>query len=463
VETPAAAHDAQSFALRGSAGPVVLDPRGVHHPLTARGGRTFTPYDEIVHLTLSQRALWIGTSKTVAMLPRRAFVDATAPEALARALIERISQQPGSRAQLARMAEIEDRARGTRPSYATWGLVALCVATFVAQIFFPVDLEMIGSMMPTLVAAGEPWRLVTGNLLHASIVHLALNVIAVLAFGTLCERPLGTARTLAVMGVSGLAAMTASALAGDEMVVGVSGVASGLVGAVTWLEHFRTQELPSWWRVPRRPLYLMLGLTALLGLVPGIAGAAHLGGFFAGVLSAWLLVDGPLGSRPAPIPVRALAACVLLATAASVGTAATELRTPGRSCVRLLPQLKLSRQVSVMALNNCAWTVAIAESATPQDLESALGLAERAVEETQRKEPTMLDTLAELQFRMGKTEDAVATIDEAIAIDPAEPYYTEQRKRFLGERKDRPPPPGPFQRLIPLKPEEPPEDPGVTA
>ena len=148
MDTPAAAHDTQSFALCGSAGPVVLDPRGVHHPLTARGGRTFTPYDEIVHLTLSQRALWIGTLKTVAMLPRRAFVDATAPEALARALIERISQQPGSRAQLARMAEIEDRARATRPSYATCGLVALCIATFVAQIIFPVDLEMIGSMMP---------------------------------------------------------------------------------------------------------------------------------------------------------------------------------------------------------------------------------------------------------------------------------------------------------------------------
>jgi len=39
---------------------------------------------------------------------------------------------------------------------------------------------------------------------------------------------------------------------------------------------------------------------------------------------------------------------------------------------------------------------------------------------------------------------ALITIDEAIRLMPQEPYFVEQRRRFLGQRdpEDRPPPPG---------------------
>ena len=42
--------------------------------------------------------------------------------------------------------------------------------------------------------------------------------------------------------------------------------------------------------------------------------------------------------------------------------------------------------------------------------------------------------------RKGWSDGAVATIDEAIAHDPDERYYREQRRRFTGERpaEDRP-------------------------
>jgi rhomboid protease GluP len=459
VEPSDAGHDALSFALRGKIGPVVLDPRGVHHPLTARGGRTFTRYEDIVHLALSQRAFWIGTRTTVAVLPRRSFVDEHAPEVLARALVERVAQLPGASARIARMQEIDARAMRAGPSYATWGLTLLCIAVYVLQLARGYDVTSVGYMSPALVAAGETWRLVTANLLHAFHLHLILNLVALVTFGTLCERPLGTARTLAVMGVSGLAAMTASAAAGYDDVVGVSGVASGLIGAVTWLEHFRTDELPAWWRVPRNPLYVMIGLTALLGFVPGIAGAAHIGGFFGGALAAWLLVDGPLRAGPAPAPVRALAASVLVATVAGVGAAAAQLRAPGEYCVRHIHRLEHVRGISPMELNNCAWNVAIADVASDDELTSALTLAERAVEETGRKEATILDTLAELQFRLGDANAAIATIEEAMALQPREPYYSEQRRRFRGERKDRPPDPN---SLPPFFQREEPEDPGIT-
>jgi membrane associated rhomboid family serine protease len=447
----ASAHDALSFALRGHAGPVVLDMRGVHHPLTSRGGRAFTPYEDVIHLTLSKRALWIGSRRDVAVLPRKAFVRPEAPEALARALLEKLAARPNSRAQLARMAEIEERARACPPSYATWALTILCVAVYALQLLLGHDVYIVGHMSPPLVADGDAWRLVTANLLHDDQmlpfhVHLLMNLAGLVAFGTLCERPLGTARTLAVMGVSGLAAMTACAFS-PLPVVGVSGVVFGLVGAVTWLEHFRTDELPAWWRVPRRPLYVMLTLSFLLGaVVPFIAGAAHMAGFAAGALTAALLADRPLDARSAPASVRALAALVVFATAAGIGVAGAQVLGPGDFGARHLARIAELPGISPQELNNQAWFVAIDEESTPEQLAVALSLAERAVDETDRRDATILDTLAELQFLTGEPEAAVATIEEAIALDPQEPYYTEQRRRFLGERSDRPDPLNPYRR-----------------
>jgi len=452
VESLDVAHQALSFPLRGHAGPVVLDARGVHHPLSARGGRTFTPYEDVIHLTLSRRALWIGARRDVSVLPRKAFVRPDAPEALARALLEKLSERPGSRAQLARMAEIEERARSCPPSYATWGLAILCVVVYALQLVLGHDVYVVGHMSPPLVADGDAWRLVTANLLHDDTVlpfhiHIVMNLLGLLAFGSLCERPLGAARTLAVMGVSGLAAMTACAWQ-SLPVVGVSGVVFGLVGAVTWLEHFRAESLPAWWRVPRRPLYTMLAVSFLLGaLIPFIAGGAHVAGFAAGALVAALLSDRDLRVRGAPTPVRALAALVLVATAAGIAAAGVALFEPGDVRARYLVRIAELPGIPAQQLNDGAWFVAIDEKSSREQLLAALALAERAVRETDRREANILDTLAELQFLTGEKDAAVATIEEAMALEPGVPYYAEQRRRFLGERKDRPEYTNPYQRV----------------
>jgi hypothetical protein len=101
---------------------------------------------------------------------------------------------------------------------------------------------------------------------------------------------------------------------------------------------------------------------------------------------------------------------------------------------------------------------------------AALELARRAVAETDRSEPEILDTLAELHFLLGDRDRALATIDEAIGRRPEDPYYREQRRRFNGERPrdDRPQYPFPGSGG-PSKPESPerersePEGPGLTA
>jgi hypothetical protein len=87
--------------------------------------------------------------------------------------------------------------------------------------------------------------------------------------------------------------------------------------------------------------------------------------------------------------------------------------------------------------------IAISDEPGEALLDVALRLAERAVTETGRADPNLLDTLAEVLFVSGNATGAVSTIDEAIVLAPGEDYFREQRRRFSGDREagDRPEPP----------------------
>ena len=112
-----------------------------------------------------------------------------------------------------------------------------------------------------------------------------------------------------------------------------------------------------------------------------------------------------------------------------------------------------------------AWFIAIADDATPAQLDAALGLARQAVSETEGRDTTILDTLAEVQFQLGRTQEAILTIDRAIAGETDTchlRYYLEQRRRFTGERDpdDRPEDPA-FCGTEPAGPPLPPDEAGL--
>lgn len=82
------------------------------------------------------------------------------------------------------------------------------------------------------------------------------------------------------------------------------------------------------------------------------------------------------------------------------------------------------------ALNALAWYCATAD----MYLEESLVAARRAVEQ-EPENSGILDTLAEVLYRLGRTDEAVETIDRAIKIDPDDDYLKSQRDRFLaGDR-----------------------------
>jgi membrane associated rhomboid family serine protease len=458
------------FALRGGRGAIVLHESGLRHPRTPRLlGEAFTRYEDVTHHTVNLRGLRLGTRRSVHAFPRSAFADPRAPDELARELVDRIARRPGGREQLDRMWAVEKRAARPRPVRAAPALAALCLAVFVTQFWVGGErLFFAGMFSDTLVRAGDWWRVITANLLHGGAVHLLLNGLGLLALGSLIERMLGSARTGVVLGAGALAGMGVGLLAGYEMAVGASGIVFALVGALLWLELREPARLPAPWRVPRAILLGALVADGLLGwMLPAIAGAAHLSGLAAGILVCACVASGALDGRRVGVPVLAVDGLLLFALGAGVAAAGSVALREGSPLAGRAELLAERGDIPPMVLNNLAWLIATDPRASASDRSTAVRLAERAVEGTGRNDPNVLDTLAEAQFAAGSAAEAVATIDEAIALAPQESYFREQRRRFTGERslEDRPEPPGswitperrrppPERRPEPLRPDD---------
>ena len=438
--------ETERFELEHAGTPLEIGPDGVRHPRSARlgGAPLFTRWDEVTHLSSSRLGFRLATRRGVflfraadlrnpADLPRctealrRGLGDGLAAQHLAR--LDAVAATPGR----ARVAAV---------------LASLCALGFVLQGIWP-GFHHEGFFSATLVRVGEPWRIVTANLLHASLSHLLLNLAGIAVLGWLAERSLGTARATWVVGAAGLGAMLASYGSGYERALGASGVVYGFVGAILCLEYRWPEALPAQWRIPRRAfLFALVAETLILIGAPEIAHAAHWGGFAGGALA--VLAVGPrpdaLAESAGPSgAVRVVAATLVLGFCLSLGAFVRNVAAPDAAALaRRGERLLELESVAVDLLNNEAWQIAIAEEVDHADLDVARRMAERAVAESDGEAPAYLDTLAEIHFRRGEIDRALELIDAAIDLTPGERYYREQRRRFLGERAadDRPEDPG---------------------
>ena len=454
----------EEFALTGGRA-LVLHESGLLHP--AGAAQRFTPWAEMIHVTLDARALRIGALRGCWRIPRAAFVAPGAAGAAWRVLRERVAALPDGAAREERQQALDRRLQErSRPRLG----VALALAATVLYVLgrlFP-TLPMEGEYWGELGMLEEPWRLVTAQLLHASVPHLALNSLGLVALGGLLERQLGLARAALALAGAGAGAMLGCAIAGYDRVVGASGVVAGAAGALLALELVRPDLLPTLWRLPRRLLAgAILGDALLLAFVPHVAHAAHLGGFLAGGAVALAVAPGRASALAAGPLLRFASLATLAVVLGALVTLAQGVADPDRAAARRAERLLADDDANALTLNNYAWTIAVSKRPSEQQLKVALALARRAVRETRRSDPNLLDTLAEVYFQSGRADDALATIDEAIELAPDEPYFLEQRKRFNGERAadDRPEPPEaeslPDQPL-PELPELDPDAPGVS-
>ncbi len=443
-------------------GVLILDRRGFQHPAALRWlAPVYTPYSDIRHVAAGRRSIRFGTPRSVFILNRQLFRSEHEADEFLERLLHHVAEQPDGPARIARMRALDDFAIDAPYPIVTRGLLALLGLVWLLQLAYDPAAHEAGFFNAALVRAGETWRLVTANLLHAAPVfpvHLFLNGLGLLVLGTLLEWSLGARRTLVIMAASALGAMGAGLLVDYEDAVGASGIVMGVVGALVFLEFRYGEGLPAQWRLPRALIWLGVALQFGLELMaklffPIIASGAHVGGFVLGFLFAATLSTPGLRRAPRPPWLRtanvAVVAALVLSLLASGRSLVAFQGNQAEVFAQRAERLLLRAEAHPVILNNTAWHMATRDDATPRSLAVAQKLAERAVEATERQDPQVLDTLAEIRFRLGDDADARRLIDEAIALAPAERYYREQRERFRGERPrdEIPEPPDPTDPL----------------
>ncbi|TKJ26438.1 rhomboid family intramembrane serine protease [Blastococcus sp. CCUG 61487] len=189
------------------------------------------------------------------------------------------------------------RTAGRRWGVVTLALIALNLAMFVvtaasaaldgAPLLENYDSPVFDrlSQWPNgVIHLDEWWRVLTAAFLHIGPVHLAMNMLALLIFGSELERQLGRARYLAVYLVSALGGAVAIQLLGDPRVpvAGASAAIYGLLGALGVLMLASRQDV--------RGLLTLLAINVAISFLPGVSLLGHLGGLAAGALAAGYLV-----------------------------------------------------------------------------------------------------------------------------------------------------------------------------
>jgi membrane associated rhomboid family serine protease len=188
------------------------------------------------------------------------------------------------------------RAAGRRWGALTLSLIAINIAMFLVTAVSagflgvsPADnylSPVFGalSQVPFLVDMGEWWRLLTAAFLHIGPVHLILNMLALLVFGSELERQLGHWRYLSLYLLSALGGSTAIQLLGEPggAVAGASTAIYGLLGGLGVLMLVRRQDV--------RGLLTLLAINVFISFLPGVSLLGHLGGLVAGALTAAVLV-----------------------------------------------------------------------------------------------------------------------------------------------------------------------------
>ena len=143
-----------------------------------------------------------------------------------------------------------------------------------------------GANYSPLTTDGEAWRLLTNTFLHGGILHLLMNMYALIYIGFLLEPYLGKVKFLAAYLLAGIAASTVSLFWNDMTIsVGASGAIFGMYGV--FLALLTTNFIE---RANRKAMLtsisIFVGYSILSGLSPnsGVDNAAHIGGLISGLI-----------------------------------------------------------------------------------------------------------------------------------------------------------------------------------
>lgn len=307
----------------------------------------------------------------------------------------------------------------TRPPVVTLSLIGanllMAFAQFAAGGFSlrgeeianaPADWAL-GAKVPSLVAHGEYWRLVTASFLHGSWwPHLLVNMLGLMALGRFIEMFYGPGRMLAIYVLSAVAGTIASYFGTPWVSLGASTGVLGLMGALMFHNRKYRRHLPE----RLNSLYWFLIALMLLQFAADIMNDqvdlwGHVGGFAGGAVMGALLasrVAGPGQSERDWLPLpTALATVFGLLAFGVLGLLST-----------------LPREMDLL------------RGARTRDPE----LQARHLEQVVRARPYFIEArleLAGLFVNVGRDREAAFHYEAAKRDKPA---YVEQRYQYLAQR-----------------------------
>lgn len=193
-------------------------------------------------------------------------------------------------------------ARPTR-SLITLGLIALNIAIFALVTLVPgIEQDVVrnfANQPAAVLGEGQYWRLFTSMFLHADLVHLLMNMLALYSLGSIMEIAFGHARYGLIYLLGGLAGSILSASLNEPQIfaVGASGAVFALFGAEAAHLYANWRVMGASAPIRLRQVVMLAVLNFTVGFIGNATGGgiynidnwAHIGGFAGGALLAYLI------------------------------------------------------------------------------------------------------------------------------------------------------------------------------
>lgn len=167
----------------------------------------------------------------------------------------------------------------------TYILIVLNLMVFLYGVLHSNDelINMFGNNYE-LVQNGEFYRLLTCMFVHADIMHILFNMIALYSIGPVVERYYGKSKFLLIYLVSGLLGSIFSGvfMTADSISIGASGAIFGLLGSICYFTYYYRATLQGILRGSIMPVII---INLVIGfLSSSIDLSAHIGGLIGGIL-----------------------------------------------------------------------------------------------------------------------------------------------------------------------------------
>lgn len=167
----------------------------------------------------------------------------------------------------------------------TYILIVLNLMVFLYGVLYGNDelISMFGNNYE-LVQNGEFYRLFTCMFVHADILHILFNMIALYSIGPVVERYYGKSKFLLIYLVSGLLGSIFSGvfMTADSISIGASGAIFGLLGSICYFTYYYRATLQGILRGSIMPVII---INLVIGFISSsIDLSAHIGGLLGGIL-----------------------------------------------------------------------------------------------------------------------------------------------------------------------------------